>query len=142
MLARPRQRSTPRQPSDRMTVEGFTAKWTEEAERLEHRHALVAGGALLDEVLRDFAEAIADRGSELLNLTVAAHESGYSADHLGRLVKGGVIPNAGRPHAPRIRRADLPRRAGALPPGAPGGNLVGATPRQVARAIITSAEDG
>ncbi len=46
-----------------------------------------------------------------LTLHEAARESGFSPDHLGRLVREGRIPNAGRPHAPRIRRADLPRRA-------------------------------
>ncbi|MDE2782551.1 MAG: hypothetical protein OXK77_06320, partial [Gemmatimonadota bacterium] len=45
----------------------------------------------------------------------AARESGYSADHLGRLVRDGRIPNAGRPGAPRIARTDLPRKAPAEP---------------------------
>jgi len=47
-----------------------------------------------------------------LNLQQAAEESGYSADHLGRLVKDGEIPNAGRTKAPRILRKDLPRKPG------------------------------
>ena len=48
-------------------------------------------------------------------LVEAARESGYSADHLGRLVRDGKIPNAGRPGAPRIARRDLPRKAHAPP---------------------------
>ena len=39
-----------------------------------------------------------------------SRESGYSADHLGRLVRDGKIPNAGRPGAPRIARSHLPRK--------------------------------
>ncbi|MGI8497329.1 MAG: hypothetical protein ACR2OG_07090 [Gemmatimonadaceae bacterium] len=47
---------------------------------------------------------------ELLTLGDAARRSGYSADHLARLVRSGRLPNAGRPHAPRIRLVDLPLR--------------------------------
>ncbi len=54
----------------------------------------------------------------MLTLSQAARESGYGADHIARLVRQGKIRNAGRPHAPRIRRADLPRKAGALTPAA------------------------
>ena len=44
----------------------------------------------------------------LLTLQEAAAESGFSPDHLGRLVREGKIPNAGRPGAPQIARRDLP----------------------------------
>ena len=60
----------------------------------------------------DVVEAILQaRGLDMLNLTDAAVESGYSADYLGRLVRDGKIANVGRPNAPRIRRRDLPRKA-------------------------------
>jgi len=49
---------------------------------------------------------------EPVSLVDAAAESGYSADHLGRLVRAGTIPTAGLPNAPRIRRCDLPSRPG------------------------------
>ena len=55
-------------------------------------------------------EALVRAGEEPLSLQEAAEESGYSADHLGRLVRDGKLPNAGRPNAPRIRRADLPSK--------------------------------
>lgn len=55
--------------------------------------------------------AWAEFGDELLTLAVAAAESGYSVDHLQRLVAEGEIPNAGQKGKPRIRRADLPRKA-------------------------------
>ena len=43
-------------------------------------------------------EALAAENDEVLTLQRAAAESGYSADHLGRLVREGKIPNAGRPN--------------------------------------------
>jgi hypothetical protein len=53
---------------------------------------------------------------------------------LGRLLRQGLIPNAGRPHAPRIRRADLPRRA-PLPGAGNGINLQ--SPGNLARAVAS-----
>lgn len=49
---------------------------------------------------------------ELLSLHRAAQESGYSVDHLGRLLREGKIPNAGRKAKPLIRRRDLPTKSG------------------------------
>lgn len=73
--------------------------------------------------------------NEILTLAEAADASGYTADHLGRLVRGGTIPNAGRPNAPRVRRGDLPLKAGTLPPPA-GPIKVDRT--QIARSVINS----
>lgn len=47
---------------------------------------------------------------ELLSLHRAAQESGYSTDHLGRLLREGKIPNSGRKSKPMIRRIDLPHK--------------------------------
>jgi hypothetical protein len=60
----------------------------------------------------DLEAALEEGAKEALTLTEAADESGYSADHLGRLVRDGKIPNAGRPGAPRIARRSLPAKAG------------------------------
>ena len=53
-------------------------------------------------------EALVSEGEAALTLQEAADESGYSTDHIGRLIREGKIPNAGRPGAPRIARGDLP----------------------------------
>lgn len=52
------------------------------------------------------------RALERLSLAVASEESGYSLDHLGYLIKTGVVPNAGEKYSPRILRRDLPRKPG------------------------------
>jgi len=72
-----------------------------------------------------------------LTLEEAADESGYSSEHLGRLVREGVIPNAGRRRAPRIQRRDLPRKAAQLRAAGDDLTLVGATPGQIARAVVS-----
>ena len=55
-------------------------------------------------------------GEQTLSLAEAARVSGFTANHLGSLVKRGKITNAGRTGAPRIRRSDLPLKT----PGGPG----------------------
>ncbi len=75
---------------------------------------------------------------ESLSLEDASAESGYCADHLGRLVRDGTIPNAGEPYSPRIRRCDLPRK-----PGFNAGDVDNETIRvgfkeQIARSIAES----
>jgi hypothetical protein len=59
----------------------------------------------------DLELGIAAGNDELLTLTEAAEVSGFSADHLGRLIRQGKIINFGRQNAPRVRSADLPRKA-------------------------------
>lgn len=54
--------------------------------------------------------ALSTFDDESLTLGQAAEESGYSVEYLGRLVRCGTIPNAGKKGSPRIRRCDLPRR--------------------------------
>jgi hypothetical protein len=123
-----------------MGPQEFVAKWTNEAEAMRQRGVLVNGALLLEEILRDFDAVTRGRANDLLTLADAAVESGYAAEYLGALIRKGQIQNAGRPHAPRIRRQDLPRKPSRLldPPASP--KLVGATPRQIARAIIRSKE--
>lgn len=50
--------------------------------------------------------------NEALDMRTAAAESGYSVDNIKVLVKSEKVPNVGQPGAPRVRRADLPRKPG------------------------------
>jgi len=123
-----------------MTALEFLEKWSAEAETLKRRGALVDGAALLTEVLADLAAVTRGDAGQTLNLQEAARESGYSADHLGRMLRDGKLPSAGRPNAPRIRLRDLPRKPTALRPDRPPVSLLGATPGQIARAVVTSTQ--
>ena len=64
----------------------------------------------LESCAAELEATLRERDQTTLSLTEAARESGYSADHLGRLVRDGKIPNTGRPGAPRIARSHLPRK--------------------------------
>jgi hypothetical protein len=93
-------------------LDELRTKWRGRRDEFARFRASVDGAALCDELLADLEEAILANGDELLTLSEAARLSGYTADHLGRLVRDGKIANAGRPHAPRIRRGALPRKHG------------------------------
>jgi hypothetical protein len=56
----------------------------------------------------ELERAMESADAETLTVAEAARISGYSAAYLGSLIKREKIPNAGRTHAPRIRRQDLP----------------------------------
>lgn len=58
----------------------------------------------------ELAAALARAADEVLSLQRASQESGYSVDHLSRLLREGRIPNSGRKAKPLIRRRDLPHK--------------------------------
>ena len=100
---------------DRASVEGLPADWRKKAKTLR-RYGGETPAVALDRCADDLEATLRDRDETTLSLVEAARESGYSADHLGRLVRDGRIPNAGRPGAPRIARVHLPRKATAPTP--------------------------
>ena len=121
-----------------MTPQDFLTHWRAEADRLERLGSLVNPARLIAEILADAESAFGSDNLRSLSLVEAAQESGYSPGHLGRLVREGILPNAGRPNAPRIRSADLPRKAAGLRARPSAAKLVGATPGQIARSVVTS----
>jgi len=58
----------------------------------------------------ELAEHEREHWLEALTLTQAANESGYTPDHLGRLLSEGRLENAGERNSPRIRRGELPKK--------------------------------
>ncbi len=96
------------------SVEGLPVTWRRQAKALR-RYGGETPAVVLDRCAEDLESTLRERDETTLSIVEAARESGYSADHLGRLVRDGKIPNAGRPGAPRIARVHLPRKAPAEP---------------------------
>ena len=92
------------------TLAALRERWLTRRNDLRRLHALVDGAVLCDELLTELDGLAHDTANELLSLKRAALESGYSVDHLGRLVREGRLRNAGRPNSPRICRGDLPAK--------------------------------
>lgn len=99
-------------PGDLPTV------WRERAETLR-TYGDPNSARLWDIAAVELERALEVFAGETLSLRDAARESGFTADHLGALVKSGKIPNAGRKGAPRIRRQNLPSPKQAGGPGRP-----------------------
>ena len=92
------------------SVEGLPVAWRRHAKTLR-RYGGETPAVALDRCTADLEATLRERDETTLSLVEAAKESRYSADHLGRLVRDGKIPNAGRPGAPKIARRHLPRQA-------------------------------
>jgi hypothetical protein len=91
------------------TSRELIARWRDHAETCR-RYGAEPTALALEQAARELEETDAAECDVTLTLTEAARESGFSIAHLGRLVRQGSIPNAGRKRVPRIRRGDLPRR--------------------------------
>ncbi len=63
----------------------------------------------------DLETWIKDYLTEPLDLDQGAKESGFTKDHLFRLIHDGKLKNYGEPRSPRVRREDLPRKPGYRP---------------------------
>jgi hypothetical protein len=80
-----------------------------EAEFLR-RHGAIEAAATKDEDANIIEQFDTQYRLEALSLEQAAAESGYSAAHLGDLVRSKELENVGEPRSPRIRREDLPHK--------------------------------
>ncbi len=119
------------------SVEGLPANWRQQAKALR-RYGGETPAVAIERCADDLEATLVERDETTLPLVEAARESGYSADHLGRLVRDGRIPNAGRPGAPRIARIHLPRKAPetAAPPLARNPPRRELSNRQIVQSII------
>ena len=96
---------------DTKQLRTLTSRWRDHAEMF--RRFGDSGAATAFESCADELEAaVSVWGDEQFTLEQAEQESGYTADALGRLIREGRIPNAGKDGTPRIRRRDLPRKPG------------------------------
>jgi hypothetical protein len=115
-MVAPTGRSNDRERS--MSASNLVREWRHRAVILRQLGgSLVEPSAeLWEQAASELEKTLAARDAELLSLRQAAEESGYSEDHLGRLVRDGGLENHGKKHAPKVRRGSLPKkpvRAGA-----------------------------
>jgi hypothetical protein len=96
------------------TRDEVVARWEARLAEWGELGIRVDGKSIAQQVIADLREMGDAYDMVALSLKGAAEESGYSAGHLGREVKAGRIPNAGRENAPKILRRDLPKKPSVL----------------------------
>lgn len=126
-----------------MTLQELQSRWQQKRQDFERLDVTVRGATLIDELLADVQQVTSNRDDEFLNLSQAAIACGYTADHIGRLVRVKKLRNHGRPNAPRVRRGDLPQKAGqpsAVALAGPSALRARGvySPSQIARSLATS----
>ncbi len=95
----------------------LSSHWRTRA-KLFRDHAEESVARVYEKCATELDEALQEQDERLLGIQEAAELSGYSTDHLGRLVREEKIQNAGRAGAPRIRIKDLPRKTSEVLPAA------------------------
>jgi hypothetical protein len=120
-----------------MTIETLAKDWRSRAGKLRDWAAAEEVAHAWEAAARELEAVLAAEEQELLNLQQASQHSGYSPDHLGRLIREGKILNSGRVNAPRIRVGDLPRKPGETPSGAAAQHTKQAK-EFIARALLNS----
>jgi hypothetical protein len=123
-----------------VTLDELRRQWVQRRDEWRRLGVQLDGAKLAEEVIAEL-EQLDAAGEQLLTLVEAAEESGYSAEHLGRLVRDGGIPNSGRPKAPKIRRRDLPRKPGTLP-SATDSAIIPVDRRRIAASVLTLNQRG
>lgn len=87
--------------------------WRNEVSELTDRYAQPALASITTNHIKELEKALRNDFDQPLTLREAAKVSGFTEDHIGRLVRQGKIANLGRTNAPRVRRGDLPTKVGA-----------------------------
>jgi hypothetical protein len=90
------------------SIAQLPGRWREKAGAL--RPYAESAARAFERAATELEQALDSIHHEVLTLSQAAKDSGYTVEHLGRLVRDEKIPNAGKKGSPRIRRCDLPRR--------------------------------
>lgn len=90
------------------TVTQVMERWRERQAEFARWGAQVDGAKLLGELLSDL-EAV-EHSDAPVSLSAAAAQSGYSTDHLSRLIRSGKLTDYGRKHAPRVKISECPTK--------------------------------
>ena len=92
------------------TLRDVIDRWAARRDEMRRLKASVDAATICEEFLIDLEQMLRASGETRLSLGEAAKMSGYSSDHIGRLVRLGKLRNVGRKGAPRVLLGDLPHR--------------------------------
>jgi len=126
-----------------MTSRDLVIVWRQRARELEPYAAPAA--TAYTKAADELEAALAATESNDLTIGQASDVTGYSPDHLGRMIRQGKLENIGEKHRPRLRRADVeqlstsPRKRRA---DLPSNSVTGYDPRADARSLARRRNGG
>lgn len=93
------------------TLAELEERWSRR--RLEHQRlgSMVRADEIIADLLADFHELRVSTDAITLSLKDAATETGYHPGSIARMIKSKKVRNYGTVHRPRVRVAELPRKA-------------------------------
>lgn len=94
-----------------MLVSALPTHWRARATELEKLQAVVPACVLLRECANQLDDTLQSE-ADSVSIKEAATLGGFSVDHIQRRVAKGHIENVGQKGKPRIRRDDVPVKAG------------------------------
>lgn len=100
------------QVSSRNPLTELAEQWRDEHAPLLRSYGDERGAQICEYHAGQLEEALHERESQPLSVAEASALSGFSQSHLYHCIEDGTLPNAGRRGAPRIRRADVPKKLG------------------------------
>ena len=92
-------------------LEDLASEWRSEAV-LFKRRGMEGSARQAESYAAELEGRLREWAGEMLTLAEAVEESGFSRSTLERRIDSGELPNVGEVGAPRVRRIDLPRKAG------------------------------
>ncbi len=92
-------------------IEGLAGCWRADATRLR-AWSCDDQATILERCADELEARVMEWADEPLTLSDAAQESGYSVQHLRRLVTQGLLTDVAESSQIRVRRGDLPRKPG------------------------------
>lgn len=119
-----------------MGVVELVEDWKARARKLREWAAAEEAAKAWEAAAAELEAVVVGHAERRLNLQEAAAASGYSPDHLGRLLREGRVPNAGRTHAPRIRAGDLPLKPGQTRGARNGHDAAGVPRAHIVRRVV------
>lgn len=116
-------------------LQKLAQSWRDDADLLRRRGARGEADAL-ESAACELEDALREWVTHPLTPAEAAEETGYTADHIRRLIRNEKVPNSGDDSRPKIERRHLPRKPG-FGLGRPASDRVGSRSR-VARTVLNS----
>lgn len=119
------------EPLATSALQDLPRRWLQRAKNLRELAAAEGAAVAFERAASELEAALRADVTDLLTLAAASQVCGFTADHLGRLVREGTIPNLGRKNAPRVRRSDLPMKTRARAP-----EPTGRSRQEIAREVV------